>query len=112
MIADGIVTPQLYEGQSEVAEMREEAEMLRLKLEAAEQEAAEAKQAAIQAQSALAEALAAATPSPTSEQPATDVSLVLPSSMKSYKSSATVCQYSPVLLRERTGSLHRDSVSA
>ena len=72
--------------------MREETEMLRLKLEAAEQEAAEAKQAAIQAQSALAEALAAATPSPTPEQPATDVSLLLPRSKKSCKGTATGCQ--------------------
>ena len=90
--------------------MREETEMLRLKLEAAEQEAAEAKQAAIQAQSALAEALAAATPSPTPEQPATDVSLVIPRSMKSDKGTATG-RHPLYSSGNENRSLHRDTES-
>jgi len=50
---------QVYEGQVEASEAREEVEMLRLKLESATQEVEEARQAAAAAQSALAAALAA-----------------------------------------------------
>ena len=49
---------QVYEGQAEIAEAREEAEMLRIKLEAAMQEAENARKQTAAAQSGLAAALA------------------------------------------------------
>lgn len=52
------VIVQVYESQAEIAEAREEAEMLRLKLESAIQDAEEAQRQTAAAQSGLAAALA------------------------------------------------------
>lgn len=61
---------QLYEAQTDACEAREENELLKVKLQAAESEVKDAKNRAVEAQLALAEALAHATPATSGTSPA------------------------------------------
>lgn len=88
--AEPVLALQVYEGQSELAEAREEMEVLRLKLEAAVQEAVEARQAAAQAQSALASALAAP---PSSQEDSEGQTTDAARDVRRAAPSCTVCRW-------------------
>ena len=64
---------QLYETHNDFCETREENELLKVKLQAAESEVKEAKSRAVEAQLALAEALTKASPVKSEASPATPV---------------------------------------